>query len=419
MLISEYSEKQAEIIKFAYSDEETILCDGAVRSGKTIVMSYAFVLWAMSNFDRTNFAICGKTVTNAERNILRPFQQLEGTPFTTTYKVSTRMMTVKCGKKENYFYLFGGKDESSYMLIQGLTLAGVLFDEVALMPQSFVDQAMARTLSYKNAKIWFNCNPESRNHWFYKEWIDNKKREYKHLHFLMSDNPTLGEEEISRASSLFSGVFYDRYILGKWVNAEGLIYKQFADKPGDFVIDTAPGDIFYATIGVDFGGNKSAHAFVLNGFTQNFKEVVTLDEFYVQKKISPAELEAKFCEFVTKAKSKYAVYEAYCDNAETTLIEGLKIAVAKNGIGIDVLPAKKKPINDRIRFYNALMSYGRYKVMSHCTNVINALSSAVWDDKSIIDKRLDDGNMNIDSLDALEYSTEVYMNDIIDMRVNE
>ena len=176
MKIEKISKKQKEILKFAYSDEETLICDGAVRSGKTIMMITAFVIWATENFDRTNFAICGKTVSNAERNIVRPFQQIEDLPFTLNYKISTRMLTVKCGKKENYFYLFGGKDESSYALIQGLTLAGVLFDEVALMPQSFVDQAIARTLSFKNAKIWFNCNPESPNHWFYTEWITNTER---------------------------------------------------------------------------------------------------------------------------------------------------------------------------------------------------------------------------------------------------
>ena len=191
MEISKFSNKQAEILKFAYSNEETIVCDGAVRSGKTIVMSLAFVLWAMETFDRTNFAICGKTVTNAERNILKPFQQIEGLPFALSYKVSTRMLTVKCGKKENYFYLFGGKDESSYALIQGLTLAGVLFDEVALMPQSFVDQAIARTLSYKNAKIWFNCNPESPNHWFYKEWIASKEKQYEQTSIIAPTSKTV------------------------------------------------------------------------------------------------------------------------------------------------------------------------------------------------------------------------------------
>ena len=151
MEIKTFSPKQAEILRFAYNDEETLICDGAVRSGKTIVMTLSFVLWAMTYFNHTNFAICGKTVSNAERNILRPFQQIEGMPFTLNYKISNRMLTVQSGDKENYFYLFGGKDESSYALIQGLTLAGVLFDEVALMPQSFVDQAIARTLSFANS----------------------------------------------------------------------------------------------------------------------------------------------------------------------------------------------------------------------------------------------------------------------------
>ena len=204
MQIDKFSKKQAEIIKFAYSDEGVLICDGAVRSGKTIVMSFAFVLWAMENFDRTNFAICGKTVSNAERNILRPFQQIEGMPFKTQYKISNRMLTVRCADRENYFYLFGGKDESSQALIQGLTLAGVLFDEVALMPKSFVDQAIARTLSFKNAKLWFNCNPESPNHWFYKEWLTDDRKKKKHLHFLMRDNPILGDAEIARAESFFS-----------------------------------------------------------------------------------------------------------------------------------------------------------------------------------------------------------------------
>ena len=86
MQIDKFSKKQAEVIKFAYSNEGVLICDGAVRSGKTIVMSFAFVLWAMQNFDRTNFAICGKTVQSAERNILIPFQTIEGLPYRLSYK---------------------------------------------------------------------------------------------------------------------------------------------------------------------------------------------------------------------------------------------------------------------------------------------------------------------------------------------
>ena len=160
MRIDKFSAKQGEILRFIRSGSGALICDGAVRSGKTIVMTLAFIMWAMEYFDRTNFGVCGKTVTNAERNILKPLQAIEGLPYTMTYKLSNRCLTVRCGRRENYFYLFGGKDESSYMLIQGITLAGVLFDEVALMPQSFVDQAIARTLSYGNAKLCFQVLPQ-------------------------------------------------------------------------------------------------------------------------------------------------------------------------------------------------------------------------------------------------------------------
>ena len=170
MRISEFSPKQGEVLKFIFAPEGILVADGSVRSGKTTIMIMGFLIWAMEYFDRTNFAICGKTVTSAERNIIKPVQQIENLPYTMTYRRNERLLVVKCGRKENYFYVFGGKDESSYALIQGITLAGVLFDEVALMPQSFVDQAIARTLSVENAKIWFTCNPESRGMTFYKSW---------------------------------------------------------------------------------------------------------------------------------------------------------------------------------------------------------------------------------------------------------
>ena len=244
MKIEKLSPKQAEVFKFICSDDYALICDGSVRSGKTTVMADAFVIWAMENYDRTNFGICGKTVQSAERNVLKPLQESDDLPYTMTYKVSTRVLTVKCGRKINWFYLFGGKDESSYMLIQGITLAGVLFDEVALMPKSFVEQALSRAISFEHPKYFFNCNPESPNHYFYKEWIENQRPGTRHIHFLLEDNPILTEQMIERTKSMYSGVFYDRYILGKWVAAEGLIYPMFGQgnitdeipKHGDYYI---------------------------------------------------------------------------------------------------------------------------------------------------------------------------------------
>jgi PBSX family phage terminase large subunit len=407
MEIKSFSPKQAEILRFAYNDEETLICDGAVRSGKTIVMSLAFVLWAMSNFDKCNFAICGKTVSNAERNILRPFQQIEGMPFTLQYKISNRMLTVKCGTKENYFYLFGGKDESSYALIQGLTLAGVLFDEVALMPQSFVDQAIARTLSFANAKIWFNCNPESPNHWFYKEWIINPDRKYKHLHFLMNDNPILNKKEIERAESLFTGVFYDRYIRGMWVRAEGIIFPEFANNPNRWIIkaENVPKQFRTVDVGFDIGGNGSAYAMTCTGQGYDGIQYRLKAEKRQADEMTMNDIEKFVNEFCGECEKKYGV--------RIDMINCDHIAVIVNTINDNTKYKAglcyKPPLEDRVFLYSKLFATDKIKfVEGMCDDLIDEMQNLVFDDKSDRPIPLDDGTMQIDTYDSACYSESSY-----------
>ena len=407
MEIKTFSPKQAEILRFAYNDEETLICDGAVRSGKTIVMTLSFVLWAMTHFDRTNFAICGKTVSNAERNILRPFQQIEGMPFTLQYKISNRMLTVQSGGKENYFYLFGGKDESSYALIQGLTLAGVLFDEVALMPKSFVDQAIARTLSFANAKIWFNCNPESPNHWFYKEWITNEERKYKHLHFLMRDNPILTEKEIQRAESLFTGVFYDRYIRGMWVRAEGIIFPEFANSPDRWIIkrEDVPKTFRSVEVGFDIGGNGSAYALTCTGQGYDGIQYRLKSEKRQANEMTMNDIEAFVNEFCGDCERKYDVHidMINCDH----------IAVIVNTINDNTKYRAglcyKPPLEDRVFLYSKLLATDRLKfVEGMCDDLIDEMQNLVFDEKSDRPIPLDDGSMQIDTYDSACYSESSY-----------
>ena len=408
MEIKSFSLKQTQILKFAYnSDEEIIICDGAVRSGKTIVMSLAFVLWAMSTFDKCNFAICGKTVSNAERNILRPFQQIEGMPFTLQYKISNRMLTVKCGKKENYFYLFGGKDESSYALIQGLTLAGVLFDEVALMPKSFVDQAIARTLSYSNAKIWFNCNPESPNHWFYKEWITNEERKYKHLHFLMTDNPILTEKEIKRAESLFTGVFYDRYIKGLWVRAEGIIFPDFANNPSRWIISAkdVPKRFKHCEVGFDIGGNGSAYAMTCTAQGYDGVQYKLKAEKRQAEDMSMNDIEKFVVEFCEECEQQYDV--------QIDMINCDHIAVIINTINDNTKYRAglcyKPPIPDRVFLYSKLFATDKVKfVNGMCDDLIDELQNLVFDERAEDARPLDDGTMQIDTWDSNIYSESGY-----------
>ena len=407
MEIKTFSPKQAEILRFAYNDEETLICDGAVRSGKTIVMTLSFVLWAMTYFNHTNFAICGKTVSNAERNILRPFQQIEGMPFTLNYKISNRMLTVQSGNKENYFYLFGGKDESSYALIQGLTLAGVLFDEVALMPQSFVDQAIARTLSFANAKIWFNCNPESPNHWFYKEWITNPDRKYKHLHFLMKDNPILTQKEIQRAESLFTGVFYDRYIRGMWVRAEGIIFPEFANNPDRWIIkrEDVPKTFRTVEVGFDIGGNGSAYALTCTG--QGYDGVQY--RLKAQKKqaedMAMDDIEKFVVEFCEECERIYGV--------KIGMINCDHVAVIVNTINDNTKYTAdlcyKPPLEDRVFLYSKLFSTDKIKfVDGMCDDLIEEMQNLVFDDKSDRAIPLDDGSLQIDTYDSACYSESSY-----------
>ena len=223
------STKQRKILAFPYTDYDALICDGAIRSGKTMCMITAFIDDSMRRFDRQKFAICGKTVSSVIENVVKPYMALDyaRNRYQMHFSRAEKLLTIKDGRHENVFEVFGGKDESSYTLIQGRTLAGLLIDEVALQPRSFVEQAMGRC-SVEGSKMWFNCNPDSPQHWFYKEWIcDLARHNAYHIHFQLEDNPSLSEKKIAQYKSNYSGVFYDRYIKGDWVVADGLVYPQF------------------------------------------------------------------------------------------------------------------------------------------------------------------------------------------------
>ena len=237
-------------INSKYKNHDAVIFDGAVRSGKTLCMSLSFVFWAFARFKNQCFAICGKTVSSAKRNVIFPLtENLQQLGFKCKYKLSSNYMDVYFENKQNRFYFFGGKDEGSAALIQGMTIAGVMLDEVALMPRSFVEQAIARC-SVCGSKFWFNCNPDHPFHWFYQEWI--KKADEKnalYLHFTMEDNPSLEASVKKRYETLYSGAFYDRFVKGVWTASCGQIYSIFSKKrhvvkvlPNNFDIYVVSGD---------------------------------------------------------------------------------------------------------------------------------------------------------------------------------
>ena len=252
-----FSEKQLAVLTWwcresPYCERDAIICDGAVRSGKTLCMSLSFLFWAFASFDRQRFALCGKTVTSLKRNVITPLLQLAGElGFSCREKASQNLVEISFEGRTNTLYLFGGKDESSAALIQGITLAGVMLDEVALMPRSFVEQALARC-SVSGSKLWFNCNPEHPFHWFYLEWIKKaRQKNALYLHFTMEDNPSLTEKIKRRYRSLYSGAFYERFIEGKWVAASGLVYPMFDERR--HVVDKLPCPPERFVVSCDYG----------------------------------------------------------------------------------------------------------------------------------------------------------------------
>lgn len=420
-----FSDQQRQLIHWwrpavRYSNNNYVIADGSIRSGKTIACIIGFLTWSQTMFSGQSFILAGKTMGALKKNVVRPMlQMLEAWGWPYTYIRSGTDARIEIGS--NTYYLYGANTEASQDALQGLTAAGAYLDEAALFPKSFVDQAIGRC-SVDGWKFWMNCNPEGPHHFICEEYLkpeEMKRKKVYHLHFTMDDNLSLSPKRKQEYKNAWphGSVFYKRFILGHWVTAEGLIYQQFADNVADYTVTSKwllDNPIKYAVIGVDFGGTKSAHSFTLTGFTAGFKQVVVLDEYYCKKRINPKQLQDDFMDFVRRAQSKYKVYEAYCDSAEQTLIAGLESACIQAHVAIDIKNAIKGPINDRIAFYNSLIAQHRWKVMKHCKHTIEAFEQAVYDDKKKNqDVRLDDGLMNVDSLDSCEYSTESVQDEII------
>lgn len=375
-----FSLKQLEILKWPYTGHRALICDGAVRSGKTSVMSLSFLLWAMGAFDRQSFAICGKTVGSAERNIIQPLQAVTYLQdnFLLSYSRAEHVLTVRRGSRSNRFYVFGGRDESSYTLIQGITLAGVLLDEVALMPRSFVEQALARC-SVRGAKLWFNCNPDVPEHWFRKEWLLKlHEKDATHLHFRMEDNPSLSQETLDMYRSLYTGVFKKRYIDGEWTAGDGMIYDMF--DPGANTYDDAarPAGLHWAAsryIACDYG---TTNPFVLLDIYDDGETVWVDDEYRWDsreklRQKTDQEYVSDLRRFMGEDPQYFAPVVA--DPSAASYIAALRQQ------GVYVIEGDNDVL-DGIRRVSSLLGRRVLRIHRRCEGLLGEMGSYVWDSKA-------------------------------------
>lgn len=371
-----------------FQDRDGLIDDGSIRSGKTISMGIGFILWSMARFDGQSFAICGRTIESLRRNVIVHIPTwLEGL-FTVVERRSENKLIVSAAGRSNNYYLFGGRDESSYTLIQGITLAGVLFDEVALMPRSFVEQAMARC-SVEGSKFWFNCNPESPGHWFYKEWIEKAgEHNMLYLHFTMEDNPSLPSKIKARYEGMYSGVFYDRYIRGLWVVAEGLIYTMFDE--AFHVVPDEPRPYEKYIVSVDYGTVNPTSA-GLWGLSAG--KWYRIKEYYFNSRKEKCqrtdeEHYAELCKLVGDRKIGMVVV----DPSAASFIETIR----RHGRFL-VEPASNRVL-DGIRDVATHLRLGDLFICEGCKDCIREFGLYRWDEKSPEDRPLKTDDHSMDDL---------------------
>ncbi len=352
-----------------YRDMDAIICDGAVRSGKSLCMFVSFIVWAMTNFKNASFAVCGRTASSVRRNLIVPYLPvLSQLGYRCTLKLSGGNIKVRMHGYENTFWIFGGKDEASQSLIQGMTLSGVMFDEVALMPRSFVEQALARC-SVEGSKFWFNCNPSNPAHWFYNEWIkkaDSKRALY--LHFSMEENPSLSKEMLQRYENMYSGAFYERFVKGRWVAADGLIYPMF----GDSCMADCPQQCSGYYISCDYG---TVNPTSMGLWGESGGVWYRTHEYYYSSKRSGAQkTDEEYYAELEKLADGRRINAVICDPSAASFIATIR----KHG-RFKVIPAKNDVL-DGIRRVSDCLKSGRIKICRGCDDSVREFSLYCWDE---------------------------------------
>ena len=357
-----------------YRNKDAIICDGAVRSGKSLCMFVSFITWAGCSFRNSSFAVCGRTASSVRRNLIQPYLPvLQDLGLKCRYEVSKGRILVEMNGRENTFWIFGGKDESSASLIQGMTLAGVMFDEVALMPRSFVEQALARC-SIDGSKFWFNCNPSNPSHWFYTEWIKKcHQKNALYLHFTMRENPSLSKEMLERYENMYSGAFYERFVKGRWVAADGAVYPMFSDR----CMADCPEQCTRYYVSCDYGTVNPA-SFGLWGEYQG--TWYRLREYYwSSRREGVQKTDEEYYTELKKLCNGCNITAVICDPSAASFIT----LIRRKG-EFSVIPAKNDVL-DGIRRVSDALKNGKIKICHGCDDTVREFSLYRWDEGALKD----------------------------------
>lgn len=379
---------------------DIMIADGSIRSGKTVSVIDSFITWSLDNYDGEQFGIAGKSMGAIRKNVLKPMFEIlraKGIPY--DYNKSDNALYIG----GNTYLLYGAPNEAAQDVLQGVTLAGGMIDEVALVPESFVDQFIGRC-SVENSKIFMTCNPRGPYHWFKTDYIDKRnKKNILYLHFTMDDNPSLSEDRKRFYKSMFAGVFYKRNVLGMWVLSEGLIFDVFdedhhavetAEIPGItrrwYAIDQGFGNatvFLHQGIGTD-GRLYALHEYYHSGRNKELW-INGKKEKAGQFQKSPMDYAKDLAAFI-QSSTAMGAKEAAAKKKEFKMdYDRVFIDPAAKGfinqchqIGIKKIAKAQNDVNPGIDFVASLITSGHYRIDSRCVQTIKGFSMYVWDEKA-------------------------------------
>ncbi|MCI8594108.1 MAG: PBSX family phage terminase large subunit [Oscillospiraceae bacterium] len=429
-----YSRKQWELLELWRNGQlrRINLLDGSVRSGKTWIALVLWAFWVASMPENGVYLMAAKTLMSLKRNCLELLQSLVGE------KNFTYSLQKKDGKLfGRKVYLEGGCDTRAESKIRGMTLQGALCDELTLFPEDFFTMLLSR-LSLPGARLFATTNPDNPRHWLMRNYLNRQEKlDMLVCSFHMEDNPMLDQSYVEALKKEYTGVYYERFILGRWVAAEGAIYQSFARNPEPFLMDrpegndyrTWAGDVDFISIGVDFGGNRSLTTFVATAVHRNFTKLTVLSDYHIEGTkgdIDGERVNQEFLGFVHRLSSAWPglnIRYCFADSEAQYLINGLRKACGRAGLPLKVCDCAKNPIKERIRCTETLLNTGRMKIMRPCGLVVDGLRNAMWDKTAAEqgkDVRLDDFTSDIDIVDAFEYSWERFLKKLLPIaRPNE
>lgn len=379
---------QLQIQSFKEADAKINIWEGAVRSGKTYISLWRF-LAELAEGPEGEYVLITRTFDSFKRNVLPELTKMIG--IDAKYFKGNRELNIY-GKT---IHIVGADDERAEAKIRGPTFSGAYVDEITIIPESVFKMLISRC-AMRGAKIFGTTNPDSPYHWLKRDYLEGNP-DVKNWKFTLNDNPELKPEDREYLKRQYKGLWYQRFIEGKWVQAEGSVYDFFDDKI--HVINQAPSYTASYFVGIDYGTTNPC-AFVLIGHDPSrYPNFWVEDEYYYESRVRQRQkTDTEYADDLRKFIHGRPIKAIYIDPSAVSF----RVELQKQGV--DKLYEANNEVVDGIRFVSKMLNNGSFKILQNCKNLIREFQSYVWDDKAAQRGEDKPKKENDHALDALRYA---------------